>query len=194
MFRNTIFFFSCSFVISLFSQLGVKAPHFSSRLLACALRPTKSSKPHFLDLAFFLEADFLAGDALVEVFLLVVLLLEIGDLGFAVVGFFIDFFFLLGEEAFTVERVLLAVESADVVPVDGFLGLEGAGLGLVVVTDLTGDLDRDLDLDRDRVRVDDVFFFRFRFNFSFRRGVTLYEALILVRVPSSTPFLRAERK
>jgi len=134
-----------------------------------------------------------------------VLRLAIGDLGLGVVGFFFVDFFLLAEEvveAFAVdERVLLAVvDPLDVVVVDLVLALVGVvalvdvdlvvdflGLGgALVVEDLTGDLDLD--------RVVVFFFFRFRFNFCFRSGVTLYEALILVRVPSSTPFLRAERK
>jgi len=75
----------------------------------------------------------------------------------------------------------------------GFFGLEGlatafglAALGLGAV--LTGDLDLERDLEADDL---DPFFM---FNFSRRRGVTLYDALILVSVPSSTPFLRALRK
>jgi len=118
------------------------------------------------------------------------------DLGLEVVGFFlVDFF--LGEPLDEPERVLFVVVVVDaVVVVDfvvvgffaagffaaGFLGLAGAFL---VVVDLAGDFDLD--------RVVEVFFF-FRFNFSIKTGVTLYEALILVRVPSSTPFFRARRK
>jgi len=120
--------------------------------------------------------------------------LVMADLGLEVVGFFfVDFFF--GEPFDEPERVLFVVVDVvvDFVAVGflglaagffgvGFLGLAGAFL---VVVDLAGDFDLD--------RVVEVFFF-FRFNFSIKTGVTLYEALILVRVPSSTPFFRARRK
>jgi len=136
------------------------------------------------------------------------------DLGFAVVVVPFAFevvvvaFFLEGGALAAVERVdvLATVESfaaaglgfeEEEAALVGFLGLLGdeglATLGLVAVLGLGADLTGDFDLERD---LDDEVDFDpfFMFNFSRRRGVTLYDALILVSVPSSTPFLRALRK